>query len=323
MRLAARAEALLARRLARARRCATNLYGLLLALRGVGAARAGGGGDRGLGDPGRAPRDARPPTAPLGYGWAALTGVAAAAGARAFRSQRGIGLFAGAAALTLAVGLAGRGDPVSVPPVTLRRVFWRCLFLQAAWNRRGMQNLGFAYAIDPALRRLYADPGAAERGPATPPRHLQLSPLHGRRHRRRRHPPRGAGGRRRGAPRRAARVQAGAAGAARRGRATASSGPASAPSSARWPRWARSLLGWPALVAALLLYNALHLWFRWTLFRAGYRAGDEVVLRLASLSLAGLGGAPARRRRGALAGVGAGHPGAPRHRTPRRSPPGR
>ena len=32
------------------------------------------------------------------------------------------------------------------------------LFLQAAWNRRGMQNLGFAYAIDPALRRLYADP---------------------------------------------------------------------------------------------------------------------------------------------------------------------
>ena len=97
--------------------------------------------------------------APLGWGWAALGGLAAAAGARAFRSARGIGLFAGAAAVTLAVGwLAGR-DPVSVPPVTLRRVFWRCLFLQAAWNRRGMQNLGFAYAIDPALRRLYADPG--------------------------------------------------------------------------------------------------------------------------------------------------------------------
>lgn len=46
--------------------------------------------------------------APLGYGFAALTGLAAAAGARAFRSQRGIGLFAGATALTLAVGwLAG------------------------------------------------------------------------------------------------------------------------------------------------------------------------------------------------------------------------
>jgi len=42
--------------------------------------------------------------APLGWGWAALGGLAAAAGARAFRSARGIGLFAGAAAVTLAVG---------------------------------------------------------------------------------------------------------------------------------------------------------------------------------------------------------------------------
>ena len=47
-------------------------------------------------------------SAPLSYGWAALTGVAAAAGAQAFRSQRGVGLFAGATALTVAVGwLAG------------------------------------------------------------------------------------------------------------------------------------------------------------------------------------------------------------------------
>ena len=42
--------------------------------------------------------------ASLGWGWAALGGLAAAAGARAFRSARGIGLFAGAAAVTLAVG---------------------------------------------------------------------------------------------------------------------------------------------------------------------------------------------------------------------------
>ena len=47
-----------------------------------------------------------------------------------------------------------------LPRATLARVFWRCLFLQAAWNRRGMQNLGFAYAIDPALRRLYPEEGA-------------------------------------------------------------------------------------------------------------------------------------------------------------------
>ena len=45
-----------------------------------------------------------------------------------------------------------------IPRRTLARVLWRCLFLQAAWNRRGMQNLGFAYAIDPALRALYPEP---------------------------------------------------------------------------------------------------------------------------------------------------------------------
>jgi PTS system mannose-specific IIC component len=45
---------------------------------------------------------------PLGWGWTALVGLAAAAGARAFRSARGIGLFAGAAAATFAAGwLAG------------------------------------------------------------------------------------------------------------------------------------------------------------------------------------------------------------------------
>ena len=40
------------------------------------------------------------------------------------------------------------------------RVFLRSLFLQAAWNPQGMQNLGFAYAVAPALRVLYPDPKA-------------------------------------------------------------------------------------------------------------------------------------------------------------------
>ena len=62
-----------------------------------------------------------------------------------------------------------------VPPATLARVFWRCLFLQAAWNRRGMQNLGFAYAIDPALRALY--PAAAQREEALR-RHLGFFNCH-------------------------------------------------------------------------------------------------------------------------------------------------
>src|SRR5207302_1103412 len=49
-------------------------------------------------------------------------------------------------------------DPRRVSPATLLRVLWRSLFLQAAWNPRGMQNLGFAYAMEPALRDLYPDP---------------------------------------------------------------------------------------------------------------------------------------------------------------------
>lgn len=43
---------------------------------------------------------------------------------------------------------------------TLLRVFLRSLFLQASWNPRGMQNLGLAYALFPALQRLYPSPEA-------------------------------------------------------------------------------------------------------------------------------------------------------------------
>jgi PTS system mannose-specific IID component len=173
---------------------------------------------------------------------------------------------------------------VSVPPVTLCRVFWRCLFLQAAWNRRGMQNLGFAYAMDPALRRLYADTG--KRSEALR-RHLAAFNCH---------------------PYTAAAIVGGA--IHHEERVAAGEEPPGAPLAYKQVLqgplaavgdgffWAglrpffgvlgavgTMALGWPALVAALLVYNAVHLWLRWSLFRAGYRAGDEVVVRLASLSL--------------------------------------
>jgi mannose PTS system EIID component len=51
------------------------------------------------------------------------------------------------------------------PPLTrgvLLRVFLRSLFLQASWNPQGMQNLGLAYALYPALERLYPDKQALE-----------------------------------------------------------------------------------------------------------------------------------------------------------------
>ena len=193
---------------------------------------------------------------------------------------------------------------MNVPPVTLRHVFWRCLFLQAAWNRRGMQNLGFAYAIAPALRRLYADPG--QRSEALR-RHLVTFNCH---------------------PYTAAAIVGGAIHHEERVAAGEESprapleykqvlqGPLAAVGDGFF--WAglrpffgalaavgTLLLGWPALVAALLLYNGLHIWLRWTLFRAGYRAGDEVIQRLASLSLPAWA---ARLRDGGavLAGVGGG-----------------
>src|SRR5512144_3368608 len=35
-------------------------------------------------------------------------------------------------------------------------VFWRALLIQASWSFDRMQTLGFAYAIEPALRKLYS-----------------------------------------------------------------------------------------------------------------------------------------------------------------------
>ncbi len=60
-------------------------------------------------------------------------------------------------------------------PWVLLQVFVRSLFLQASWNPQGMQNLGFAYALFPALRRLYPDPEAQN---AAVRRHLVLFNTH-------------------------------------------------------------------------------------------------------------------------------------------------
>ncbi len=193
---------------------------------------------------------------------------------------------------------------MTVPASTLRRVFWRCLFLQAAWNRRGMQNLGFAYAIDPALRRLYGDPRARVDALR---RHLATFNCHpytaaaivgGAIH----HEERVAAGEEPpGAPLEYKQVLQGPLAAVGDGFFWAGLRPFFGALAAV----GTLALGWPALVAAIVAYNAFHLWLRWTLFRAGYRSGDAVVQRLASLSLP----AWAARLRDAgavLAGVGGG-----------------
>ena len=149
---------------------------------------------------------------------------------------------------------------MTLPAATQAHVFWRCLFIQAAWNRRGMQNLGFAFAIDPALRRALPGPGGAGGGAA---RHLGFFNCHpymaaaivgGAIH----HEERVAAGEEPGAaPRSSTRRRC-------RGRwprwATASSGPRCAPSSGAAAAVGALTVGWLPVVVALLLYNVHRTW---------------------------------------------------------------
>lgn len=171
-----------------------------------------------------------------------------------------------------------------LPLPVLTRVFWRCLFLQAAWNRRGMQNLGFAYAIDPALRELYADP--AKRAEALG-RHLRFFNCH----------PYMAAAILGGAIHHEERVAVGE---------EANSGPLQYKQTLQGPLAALGdgffwtalrpffgvlgaagalLLGWPAIAAVLVTYNVIHFALRIRLFRAGYERGDGIVAEVARLEL--------------------------------------
>ncbi|WP_308197076.1 MULTISPECIES: PTS system mannose/fructose/sorbose family transporter subunit IID [Anaeromyxobacter] len=175
-------------------------------------------------------------------------------------------------------------SPARVPPRTLARVFWRCLFLQAAWNRRGMQNLGFAYAIEPALAALYPEPGRRREALE---RHLQFFNCH----------PFMAAAIVGGAIHHEERVAAGEEppGAAIRYKTTLQ-GPLAAlgdgffwtalrPFCGALGAAGALVVGVPAIVAAVLLYNVIHFSLRLGLFRAAYRGGDAVVPVIARLGL--------------------------------------
>jgi len=167
---------------------------------------------------------------------------------------------------------------------TLVRVFWRCLFIQAAWNRRGMQNLGFAYAIAPALQRLYPDEAAREEALQ---RHLRFFNCH----------PYMAAAILGGAIHHEEKVAAGQEpGAAPLDYKAALQGPLAAVGDGFFWTALRPFIGavaavgaltngWPAVVAAVVVYNLIHVALRWRLFLAGYERGDGVVAEIARLSL--------------------------------------
>jgi mannose PTS system EIID component len=200
----------------------------------------------------------------------------------------------------------GSANPLAapVPSRTLAHAFLRSLFIQATWNRRGMQNLGFAYAIEPALRALY--PNAARREEALR-RHLGFFNCH---------------------PYMAAAILGGA--IHHEERVAAGLSPPEAPvhykQTLQGPLAAVGdgffwtalrpffgalgavgalLLGLPAVVAVLVVYNVIHLTLRIGLFRAGYLRGDALVPAIARLALPVVAD---RLRTGgaALAGVAAG-----------------
>jgi PTS system mannose-specific IID component len=174
--------------------------------------------------------------------------------------------------------------PGKVPPSTLVRVFWRCLFLQASWNRRGMQNLGFAYAIDPALRALYPEP---ERREEALRRHLGFFNCH----------PYMAAAIVGGAVHHEEKVASGAEpGAQPLQYKQTLQGPLAAlgdgffwtalrPFFGAAAALGALLVGWPAIVGSIVVYNAIHLALRIRLFRAGYLKGDAIVGDISRLGL--------------------------------------
>ena len=175
-------------------------------------------------------------------------------------------------------------SPPRVSPWTLARVFWRCLFLQAAWNRRGMQNLGFAYAIDPALRALYPEP---ERREEALRRHLGFFNCH----------PYMAAAIVGGAIHHEEKVAAGVEpGAQPLEYKRTLQGPLAAlgdgffwtalrPFFGALAALGALVVGVGAIVTALAVYNVIHLVLRAGLFRAGYLKGDAVVADIARLAL--------------------------------------
>jgi PTS system mannose-specific IID component len=147
-----------------------------------------------------------------------------------------------------------------------------------------MQNLGFAYAIDPALRALYPEP---ERREEALRRHLGFFNCH----------PYMAAAIVGGAVHHEEKVASGAEpGAQPLQYKQTLQGPLAAlgdgffwtalrPFFGAAAALGALLVGWPAIVGSIVVYNAIHLALRIRLFRAGYLKGDAIVGDISRLGL--------------------------------------
>ncbi len=164
---------------------------------------------------------------------------------------------------------------MKVSRLALARVFFRSLFLQAAWNPRGMQNVGFADAISPALDELYQGPARA----AASTRHLEFFNCH----------PYFAAAILGGAVRLEERVATGEAAMDSVSAFKRALGPPFAalgdgffwlalrPAAALAAALTAPLLGPGCVLVFLGLYNSVHLAARLWLFSTGYQRGEGIV----------------------------------------------
>lgn len=179
----------------------------------------------------------------------------------------------------------GTGKPDNeLPRSVLARCFLRSLLLQASWSARGMQSLGFLYAIEPALRHLY--PKEETRKQAAK-RHLQPFNTH----------PYMAEAVLGGAIHHEVSVSTGNRSPARVSEfKQALAGPLAAlgdtffwgslrPFAAALGVALVPFIGVAALIALLVTYNAVHLGVRAHLFYSGLRMGDGVLEAVGSLRL--------------------------------------
>jgi PTS system mannose-specific IID component len=162
---------------------------------------------------------------------------------------------------------------------TLLRVFWRSLFLQASWNARGMQNLGFAAAIEPALVELYPD---REKRAEAARRHLEFFNCH----------PYMAAAILGGCVQLEERVAAGKLEALDVSHFKRALGPPFAalgdgffwlalrPTAALAAAVTVPWLGLKSVIVFLGLYNSMHVVARIWMFKAGYRNAEDIVVHL-------------------------------------------
>lgn len=189
--------------------------------------------------------------------------------------------------------LGTRRTERALPSRVLLRVFLRSLLLQASWNPQGMQNLGLVYALFPALKEIYPHP---DQQMAAVRRHLAFFNTH----------PYVAAAILGGVIFHEQRIARGEEGPERvLAFKTALMGPLAALGDGFFWLSLKPAVGafcaalvpffplvtgntrdgaWAAVVF-LVLYNLVHLTFRWRLFRMGLSLGDRLVESVARANL--------------------------------------